>query len=88
VDDKTVFAQRVLEGDAFEFDGKRLITISAGNGAALRVYYNGVDQGVMGNFGDTIIRSWNLNGAVELTPTPTPTIATTPSGTSTRTPIK
>jgi cytoskeleton protein RodZ len=88
VDDKTVFAQRVQEGDAFEFDGTRIITIATGNAAALRVFFNGVDQGLLGSFGEIVTRSWNLSGAVQLTATPTPTLAASPSIAPSRTPAR
>jgi cytoskeleton protein RodZ len=79
VDGAVAFAQRVMDGDSFEFDGKRLITISTGNGAAIQVFYNGIDQGILGIFGEIVIRTWNLSGQVQVTPTALPTPTATPA---------
>jgi cytoskeleton protein RodZ len=86
VDDAVVFSQRVIAGDAFEFDGKRIISVATGNGAALRILYNGIDQGIFGGFGEIVIRTWNLSGLVQLTATPIPTAAITPDASRSSTP--
>jgi cytoskeleton protein RodZ len=78
VDGAVVFAGRVNEGDTFEYDGKRTVTVSTGDGAAIQVAYNGADQGVLGAFGEIVSRTWNLSGLVQATATPFPTATVTP----------
>jgi cytoskeleton protein RodZ len=88
VDGTVAFAQRVAEGDTFEFDGQRLITISTGDGAAIQANYNGADQGILGTFGEIVTRTWNLSGLVQATSTRLPTATIKPANTPspTRTP--
>jgi cytoskeleton protein RodZ len=88
VDDVEAFSQRVAEGDSFEFDGKRMVSVSTGNGAGLRVNYNGVDQGILGNFGELDIRTWNLSGLVQATLAPAATPKSTPPGSPSVTPAR
>jgi len=79
VDGEEQFNGRVYPGDMLEFQGQQIIEIVTGNGAGLRVYFNGQDQGLLGGFSDVVIRLWSLDGAM----TPTPTQVLEPPATST-----
>ncbi|MBN2083891.1 MAG: helix-turn-helix domain-containing protein [Anaerolineales bacterium] len=83
VDGKTVFAGRVQPDDTFDYVGQRTVAISTGNGAGIRVIFNGIDDGPMGRFGEVVARTYTPTGV--LTPVPsvtfTPTITPTPADT-------
>jgi cytoskeleton protein RodZ len=84
VDDEEVFAGRMLPGEEQTFTGQQSVVVSTGNGAGVRVYYNGQDQGTMGDVGQIVVRVWTLDGV--LTPTPTQTLTPTASPPATETP--
>jgi len=79
VDGEEEYAGRISPGEMLEFQGQQVIEITTGNGAGLRVYYNGQDQGLLGGFADVVIRLWTLTGPI----TPTPTLILTPTATIT-----
>ncbi|MBI5935902.1 MAG: DUF4115 domain-containing protein [Chloroflexi bacterium] len=87
VDGKVAFDGRVNPGTAYPFDAATEIEVLAGNGAALRVAYNQRDLGLMGGYGEVIIRIYRAEGVITPTPTvgPTPTITPTPTNTATPT---
>ncbi len=79
VDGKVEFEGRVLPGSAYPFAGESAIEILTGNGAALRIFYNNQDLGLMGGFGQVANQVYTLQGVLNPTPTPTLTpAATTP----------
>lgn len=92
VDGKVVFDGRVQADDAFTFDAENQVYILTGNGAALRITYNGRDLGLMGNFGQVVSHIYTITGlataTVTLSPTPTATspITNTPTPTAMPTP--
>jgi cytoskeleton protein RodZ len=79
---------RVLPGSAYLFTGNELIEILTGNGAALQVYFNQQDQGVLGQFGEIVKVSFSPSGEVQpiATPTSLPTATEQPEPTSNPTP--
>jgi cytoskeleton protein RodZ len=85
VDGKTAFAGRVQPNETYDYVGQRTVTISTGNGAGIRVIFNGVDEGPMGRFGEVVSHTYTPTGVltpvptVTLTPTITPTPADTPA---------
>ena len=85
VDGKTVFAGRVQPDETYDYVGQRTVTVSTGNGAGIRVIFNGVDEGLMGRFGEVVSHTYTPTGVltpvptVTLTPTVTPTPADTPA---------
>ena len=79
VDGEEEFDGRISPGEMLEFQGQQVVEVTTGNGAGLRVYYNGQDQGLLGGFSDVVIRLWTLDGAM----TPTPTLQLEPPATST-----
>ncbi len=82
VDGEEEFSGRISPGDMLEFQGQQVVEVVTGNGAGLRVYYNGQDQGLLGGFAEVVIRLWGLSGPM----TPTPTLQPIPTATSTPTP--
>ena len=85
VDGKTVIAGRVLPGETYDYVGQRTVSVSTGNGAGIRVIFNGVDEGPMGRFGEVVSHTYTPTGiltpvpTITLTPTITPTPADTPA---------
>ncbi len=73
VDGEVALEQRVLAGSAYQFAGDERVEILTGNGAALQVFYNQVDQGILGDFGQVVNVIYTLEGPA----TPTPTIEPT-----------
>jgi cytoskeletal protein RodZ len=87
VDGEVVFEGRVTPGTAYPFDAATEIEVLAGNGAALRIAYNQRDLGLLGGYGEVVIRIYRAEGVITPTPTvgPTPTITLTPTNTATPT---
>jgi hypothetical protein len=75
---------RVLPGETYDFIGKQTVTVSTGNGGGIRVVFNGVDEGVMGRFGELVARTYTPTGVVTPVPknTATPTATPTPTRTT------
>ncbi len=84
-DGDVVFDGRVLPGTAYPFEAVDQIEVLVGNGAAIRIVYNGRDLGLLGSFGQVVNNIYTAKEIVTPTgvPTATPTITLTP----TRTPI-
>jgi len=78
VDGEEEFQGRVLPGSAYNFDGEERIEIITSNGAALQVFYNQQDQGILGLFGQAVHHIYTLEGLQTPTPTITATGTTTP----------
>jgi cytoskeleton protein RodZ len=85
VDRKPQFSGLVHTGDILEYEAQDVVEVATGNAGGVRVFYNGQDQGTMGDVGQVVIRLWTRDGMITPTPTesPTPTQSATPS----RTPI-
>jgi cytoskeleton protein RodZ len=85
VDGEVQFEGRVIPGSAYPFAGESQIEIVTSNGAALRVFYNEQDLGLMGLFGQVVDRIYTAQGVMTptatVTRTPTPTTRVTPSAT-------
>ncbi len=76
-------------GQSLEFQGQKVIEVTTGNGGGVRVFFNGQDQGLMGDLGQALTRLWTLQGMVlpTATTTPTPTVTPLVSPTPTATPV-
>jgi cytoskeletal protein RodZ len=85
VDGVEAFRGRVTSGQSLDFIGEQVIEVMTGNGAGVRVIYNGQDQGLMGDVGEVVVRLWSLEGS--LSPTPTQTRTPTLAPPATQTPI-
>jgi cytoskeleton protein RodZ len=77
VDGDEKFNGRVLPGTAYPYEAERQIEVLTGNGAALRITYNGRDLGLMGAYGEVVDRVYTAVGIA----TPTATMSPTPTNT-------
>ena len=80
VDGQTAFDGRVIPGSAYPFSADDTIEILTGNGAALYVYYNQTELGLLGALGEVVQRVFTAQGIT--TPTPTLTSTSLPTATS------
>lgn len=87
VDGEVVFEGRVLPGSAYQYEGDETVELLTSNGAALQIFFNQVDLGPMGLYGQVVQRVFTAEGVQTPTPTvtftPTVTPRTTPTPTST-----
>jgi cytoskeletal protein RodZ len=77
VDGALEFEGRVIPGSAYQYAGDASVEILTGNAAALQIFFNQQDLGLMGLFGQVANRIYTREGVL----TPTPTITPTPSAT-------
>lgn len=88
VDGVVEFDGRTLPGTNLPFTGINQIEVLTGNGAAIQVFFNDVDMGVLGIFGEVVRIIYTREGVIEPTPEVTPTsIAPSPTPTPTNTPL-
>jgi cytoskeleton protein RodZ len=86
VDGEQVFRDRMEPGDIRDYAGRESVSVTTANGAGVRVFFNGEDQGVMGAVGEIVIQVWTLSGAITPTATITPTSAVPTEAPETPTP--
>ncbi|MFN3741929.1 MAG: RodZ domain-containing protein [Anaerolineales bacterium] len=88
VDGRPVLEERALPGNTYTYNASRSIEILAANAGVIRVFYNGKDLGLLGDFGQTLTRIFTVQGIATPTATlsPTPTVTSTLTSTSTPTP--
>ncbi len=86
VDGEVAFEGRFAPGETKLFEAAEQISVLTGNGAGLRVTYNGRDLGLMGNIGEVVSRVYLVTGIAEPTATISPTPTVTPLVTDTPTP--
>jgi cytoskeletal protein RodZ len=79
VDNKEVFAGRVIPGNAYPYSGTDRIEVVSGNAAALQIFFNQNEIGSLGLNGQNVRLIFSKDGM--RTPTPAP------SATPTKTPI-
>ncbi len=84
VDGEERIAERAVPGQTYALGGQARIEVAVANGAAVQVFFNQRDLGLMGLQGEAVRRIFTLQGVQ--TPTPTPTPLVTPSPTPTITP--
>lgn len=73
VDGEEVFRDRMEPGDILDYSGRESVSITTANGAGVRVFFNGEDQGIMGDVGEIVFQVWTVEGRITPTPTSTPT---------------
>ncbi len=85
VDGRVRFTGMILPGDILEYSANASIELTTGDAGGVRAFFNGQDQGVLGDIGQVAIRLWTSQGMI----TPTPTVTSTPTATlpPTRSPI-
>lgn len=83
-DGETVFEGRVVPGTAYPFEAEQQVEVLVGSGAAIRIVYNGRDQGLLGSFGQVVSNIYLADGIITPTgiPSATPTITPTPTQTA------
>jgi cytoskeletal protein RodZ len=92
VDGEEIFNGRVTPGVVYTYEATTTIRLLAGNGAALRVTYNGRDLGLLGTFGEVVEFIYAADEivtplpAASATPTASPVVSQTPSPTVSPTP--
>jgi hypothetical protein len=90
VDGEIEFEGRVIPGSAYQFSGQERIELLTGNGAALQLFFNQNDLGVLGDYGEVVFRVFTSEGVLlptaTITPTATATLAVTPTSEATLTP--
>lgn len=74
-DGAVVFEGRVIPGNNLPYTGSQQVELLTGNAAALQVFYNDVDIGPLGIFGEVTDVIFTRDGIVRPTPTPTPTLS-------------
>lgn len=84
VDGKLVFEGRAQPDATFVYEGNEQVEILTANGAGVRIAYNQRDLGLMGGFGEVVLRIYGARAI--LTPTVTPTLPATATPTPTITP--
>lgn len=68
-----LYQARPDAGEILEFQGQQVVEVITGNGVGVRAFYNGQDQGPLGDLNQVVIRLWTTEGAITPTPTQTPT---------------
>jgi cytoskeletal protein RodZ len=86
VDGVEVFAGRVVPGNVYSYSGDTKITLLTGNAAALQVYYNQQDLGILGLMGQLASLEFTRDQMVTPTPRFSPTPTSTPRPTLTAQP--
>lgn len=76
-DGKEVFVGRTIPGNVYTFNGSTRITLTTGNAAAMQVYYNQQDLGVLGGSGQVI----NMDFTGDEVATATPQFTAMPTAT-------
>ncbi len=86
-DGDVVFQGVVVPGASYDYAAQTRLEVLTGDGAALQVFYNQQNLGLLGRFGEVVDRVFTISGVQTPTPTvsPTPTITPTPTVTSTPT---
>jgi hypothetical protein len=83
VDGETVFQGRVIPDSAYPFAGNERIELLTGNGAALQVFFNQQDLGLLGLYSEVVERIFTVQGVQTPTPAVPPTATTAPTQTPT-----
>lgn len=81
VDGVDAFTGRVLPGNVYSYSGNSKISLLTGNAAALQVYYNQQDQGILGPLGQVVELEFTRDEMLTPTPrfSPTPTLTPLPT---------
>jgi hypothetical protein len=69
-----------------DYAADRVVEVSTGNGAGLRVSWNGQDMGVLGGLDEVVTRLWTAAAILTPTSTISPTVTNNPLPTPSTTP--
>jgi cytoskeletal protein RodZ len=78
VDGEVAFEGRMVPGSAYTYSAEEQVEILTGNAAALQVFFNQQDLGLLGQFGQVVNRIYTVDGVQSPTPSVTPTSTPTP----------
>jgi cytoskeleton protein RodZ len=81
-DTKVIFNGRLIPGNAYPFSASEILEIRTGNAAAVQVFFNRTDLGIMGGVGAAAGMIFTRSGIL----TPTPRFSPTPTQLPTYTP--
>jgi cytoskeletal protein RodZ len=77
VDGREEYQGRMQAGESVSFRAEDRVEVTTGNARGLRVYFNGQDQGFLGEVNQVLTRIWTIRGMQ--TPTATPSLTATAS---------
>lgn len=80
------YSGRAGAGEMLEFQAQQTIEVITGNGGGVRVFFQGQNLGLMGEYGDAVVRIWGEKGLLTPTATATTPITATPPARATATP--
>jgi transcriptional regulator with XRE-family HTH domain len=86
VDGTEHYSGRAAAGEILEFQAQQTIEIITGNAGGVRVFFQGQDMGLMGEFDEAVVRIWAEEGLITPTPTTAPLITATQPAQVTATP--
>lgn len=82
-DGERVFEGRTSPGSNLTFSAKDEIRVLTGNAAAIQIYFNDQDQGILGIYGEVVELFFTTDGVIRPTKEPTPTTLATEEPTPT-----
>ena len=86
VDGTEQYSGRAAPGGLLEYQAQRTVEVITGNGGGVRAFFQGQDTGLMGQFGEAVVRIWAEEGVITPTPTATPLVTATQPVRATGTP--
>lgn len=86
VDGTEQYSDRAAAGEILEFQAQQTIEVITGNGGGVRAFFQGQDMGLMGEFGDAVVRIWAEEGLITPTATATTLATATQPAQTTATP--
>ena len=81
VDGVETFSGRIVPGNVYTYTGSNKIAVLAGNAAAMQIFFNQVDAGILGPMGQVLEMEFTRQEMVTPTPrfSPTPTLTQAPT---------
>ena len=81
VDGVEAFSGRIVPGNVYTYTGSNKIAVLAGNAAAMQIFFNQVDAGILGPMGQVLEMEFTRQEMVTPTPrfSPTPTLTQAPT---------
>ena len=81
VDGREAFAGRIAPGNVYSYTGSNKIAVLSGNAAAMQIFYNQQDMGILGPMGQVLEMEFTRQEMMTPTPrfSPTPTLTQPPT---------
>ena len=64
LDGQVAYEGTLSAGEAMEWAGQRQVTVRCGNAGGIRVWFNGQEQGALGEPGQVVEITWRADGAL------------------------